>query len=343
MEGLGRHSESELSNRAEVQGLLGMAAPGEGRGRVQPHVVGTDDIDELFSWVDDWGGRYWQLEPGPLGYRSIHLPLRGARVGWHHYERPILFQEVMSAPGALLLVSTGGARPGVYRGQETRVHSCAVVRPGQEIHSASPSRQSTLEVYLEPGLVDFLGWEALPDGVLAPDGRAVTHLLRVCDEIRDAGHGGETSDPGALVLRDRLLLALRQLMADVFDDDGRPSPRVTKTPAAYDVARSARRVLEDRMALPMLSVGELASLVGVAKRTLYDAFLRFVGVGPYEFQVVLRMHAARRALLLGGTAKGRVRRAGAEVGFDDPVKLSKSYRRCFGESPRETLQRRQSP
>ena len=162
----------------------------------------------------------------------------------------------------------------------------------------------------------------------------------VCGEVHLEGGEGEFADLEALALRDRLLRALRLVVASAGGGDTRSRALPAGRSRGYELVQSAWRTLEEHLAFGPMQVGDLASRLEVPKRTLYAAFQRWLGLGPHEFQVLLRMHVVRQCLLNGACAPGSVRDAGLRVGVKDPAMLSKAYRRCFGESPRETVRRR---
>ena len=93
----------------------------------------------------------------------------------------------------------------------------------------------------------------------------------------------------------------------------------------------------------LFASGEVAAEVEVSQRALYEAFRRLLGRGPYEFHLLQKMHAFREALLDGKPFHGKIKQAAQATGFRHLGRLTQSYRRHFGESPRETMKRRMRP
>ena len=89
-----------------------------------------------------------------------------------------------------------------------------------------------------------------------------------------------------------------------------------------------------------LGVGSLAAQLHVKERTLYQAFHTTLGVGPYEFFQLQRLHRFREAILDGDPYHGRIKQAAQVVGLQDLARATQSYRRYFNETPRQTLRRR---
>ena len=91
-----------------------------------------------------------------------------------------------------------------------------------------------------------------------------------------------------------------------------------------------------------ISVEMLAEVAGVSGRALYDGFQRFLGVSPMRHLRDLRMERAR-AELLQPDARASVTRIATRWGFFQLGRFAGDYRRRFGESPNETLQRSRPP
>ena len=95
-----------------------------------------------------------------------------------------------------------------------------------------------------------------------------------------------------------------------------------------------------------LDVGELARAAGLSERSLYRAFRAAFGMGPYEYFTLARLRRFRENLLResrAGPWRGAVTRAAADAGFCHFGRFSQSYRRQFGETPRDTLARWAAP
>ena len=89
-----------------------------------------------------------------------------------------------------------------------------------------------------------------------------------------------------------------------------------------------------------LPVPALARCVKVSERTLYRAFDQWVGIGPYEFFTLSRLHAFRRDMLTGPAQRGKIARTARANGFEELSRLAQLYKRHFGELPSETLAKR---
>ena len=86
------------------------------------------------------------------------------------------------------------------------------------------------------------------------------------------------------------------------------------------------------------TIGEVASRIGIAARTLSDGFRRFRGTSPREWLAAHRLDGFRRDLETAPAGTG-VARIAASWGYVNFGALAGAYRRRFGETPSATRQR----
>jgi len=87
------------------------------------------------------------------------------------------------------------------------------------------------------------------------------------------------------------------------------------------------------------SLDELSNEVGVSERTLRNIFLEYYGLPPHRFLVVHRLHQARTALRIESPESSKVTTIAAHFGFWHFGRFAREYRKLFGESPSQTLNR----
>jgi AraC-like DNA-binding protein len=85
-----------------------------------------------------------------------------------------------------------------------------------------------------------------------------------------------------------------------------------------------------------LRVDELAERVGMSVSSLHHHFKASTAVTPMQYQKQLRLHEARRLMLLEDFDAGT---AGYQVGYQSPSQFSREYRRLYGLSPRRDVER----
>ncbi len=105
--------------------------------------------------------------------------------------------------------------------------------------------------------------------------------------------------------------------------------------------RALRRALEflDGGGEPLPTIPELCRWAGVGQRTLEYAFRDQLGVTPVRYVKLLRLNRAHRLLRRTSPADETVTSIALACGFTELGRFAGDYRRLFGESPSQTLQR----
>jgi len=90
-------------------------------------------------------------------------------------------------------------------------------------------------------------------------------------------------------------------------------------------------------------VGDLCRAAGVSERALEYAFRDVLGLTPVAHLTRIRLHRVRQALLAAAPGSTTVTAAALDWGFWHLGEFSRSYKKCFGERPSDTLRRRPDP
>jgi AraC-like DNA-binding protein len=101
------------------------------------------------------------------------------------------------------------------------------------------------------------------------------------------------------------------------------------------------RAMRERPA-EMLSMSDICTAVGVARRTLNLACLEFLGQGATQYARARRLDHVRNALLTGDPGTTQVTPVAMAFGFWELGRFSQAYRLRFGERPSDTLRRNRS-
>jgi transcriptional regulator GlxA family with amidase domain len=115
--------------------------------------------------------------------------------------------------------------------------------------------------------------------------------------------------------------------------------------ASGRVSRCGHALVEQAEALAFaeptepLHVSALCRTLEVSERTLRKAFHRAHGVPPCRHLRMLRLSQVRRALLSANSKFATVTEVATAFGFVELGRFSVEYRKTFGESPSQTLQR----
>lgn len=103
--------------------------------------------------------------------------------------------------------------------------------------------------------------------------------------------------------------------------------------------RQAEQFMRERIE-SVLTLGEVARVCAVSARTLQAAFHAEYGQGPMQWLRDQRLQAVRDELIAASGARPAVGQIALRFGFTHLGEFSRSYRRRFGETARETLRRR---
>lgn len=85
-----------------------------------------------------------------------------------------------------------------------------------------------------------------------------------------------------------------------------------------------------------LRIEELAGHVGMSPSSLHHHFSAVTAMSPMQYQKRLRLHEARRLLLIERLDVGT---AGYRVGYQSPSQFSREYSRLYGVSPLHDIER----
>ncbi len=106
------------------------------------------------------------------------------------------------------------------------------------------------------------------------------------------------------------------------------------------VALRARDFMESHLG-ESLRMEDVCRETGVGLRRMQRAFSCYFQMSPYRYITKARLDRTRRALLAGDPALHSVTETAVDHGFSHLGRFSKVYRDAFGESPSQTLARRQ--
>ncbi|MEZ4362806.1 MAG: AraC family transcriptional regulator [Kofleriaceae bacterium] len=97
----------------------------------------------------------------------------------------------------------------------------------------------------------------------------------------------------------------------------------------------AVRHLQENFAEPT-DVDQLARMVGMSASTLHRSFKEVTALTPIQYLKTIRLHRARALMLSAGLTAGE---AAYRVGYQSQSQFSREFKRLFGATPRQALQR----
>lgn len=195
-----------------------------------------------------------------------------------------------------------------------------------------------VEIYLGRPLRDAVRFAprlelATPAGQLLVD-----HLRSALAVLRGSAEAGTAGLPPLLEthLETTLMGALLFLQPSDHSGDCAETAGGCET----GPVRRVREYLESHASEPV-DMAVLGEVAGIPVRTLYHQFQRAHGSSPMQLLREIRLDRVRRELLAAGQ-DANVTGIALGWGFDHLGRFAASYRERFGETPRETLQRRRS-
>jgi len=117
-----------------------------------------------------------------------------------------------------------------------------------------------------------------------------------------------------------------------------PIRRRGGTPARIEIVKDIQRWLHLHPNAPV-TLADLCREAHASRRTLIQGFQDHLGMGPMAYVKLLRLHAIRRRLLCAEPGQLQIGPLAEDWGFHNAGHFAASYRRLFGETPRDTLRR----
>lgn len=316
---------------------------GNDRDELTGTVIASRDIEELESSVFPWQLDMRQVSSGTLDARIRLGQVGDILVTREHWSHRVVAAGATPS-GFLALSGLGSKRSFKWCGYEIDSRHLVCGLDAAEVDFATPNSADHWVVLIPRELLaDYLGEETvealrgrrvlgcepnLARRLLALSNRAVTPSGRV-----NAAWQGHSSTKS---LRAELLEAAAQLV--VGDDRNRDDsgPRRSYQKCCRAIAYMSR--IQAPVGVP-----ELASAVGVNRRTLERAFRETLGISPYRFLRLHRLNRLRRELRSARVGERTVTELANDWGFTELGRTAVDYKGLFGESPSATLAEGPSP
>ncbi len=265
-------------------------------------------------------GDSWREATAP-GFRVELIRVVGERqVRFRHQGEAVLsLLNVVKMDGETLLDGKRSTLKDV-RGRLTFAPPGALL----EVWAKYPSRRSSyLNVYFDPQVSDFATCDI---ATVAPslhfqDAQLTTTMLKYKDAIKD-------HDCDDVAYLETIGLLLLQELYKLHPSGGRPRNAGGLTPV--QLAR-IRDYISSNISAP-ITIVELAELTGTSRFHLIRAFRDTVGVTPYQYVLMERVKVAKELLRNQTTKVEDVARA---VGFNDPLQLTRAFRKFTNLTPSE--------
>jgi AraC family ethanolamine operon transcriptional activator len=303
-----------------------------------------DDFDAMAAAPRAWDQHYLKLSKGSFegSVRAAHTAcMQAGRVTWSSGVLVTGAVPKGAISFAIPIVAGGVARA---QGIPVRTNQIVAIADRDELNFTQPSGCELLVLSLGHGLLDlaaatFFGeaWrDAVPNAVVL----AVQDAARLAADYRRLL--AATRDVDATRLAEpafgrRLELAAAETVAAQIAIQ---QPRRLTSAQRQRLARRVEGYLQANEFRPV-GIAELCAAVGAPERTMHHACREYFGLPPVALLRVRRLHRARRQLLARGSAT-TVTATATDWGFDHLGEFAVAYRRLFGETPSQTLRRKQA-
>jgi AraC family transcriptional regulator, ethanolamine operon transcriptional activator len=288
------------------------------------------------------------LQSMPLQARRVIVHLGAATVVYHSTNLRVRTRTTVH-DGLLACVVFGPHAAGTVEGLPVRPGMMVLAQPGTEVGFVAEPGYESIALLVPPGdLQEYMaarGWDGESRSPRRVDvlwiGRTQARALFRWGKRLTAtasrqpvmfGEGRPEREAARVELLEMLRAATHSIDAlePVGADRTRQShSRIVRIAEDYMLARSEEHV----------HVSDLCRATGVSERTLEYAFKEVVGQSPVAYLTRMRLHRVRAALVAGRPGSTRVSAEALRWGFWHFGEFSRAYRRCFGESPSETLKR----
>lgn len=305
-----------------------------------------DTLEELSLYDASTDSDLLQLSAGPLDFDGTLVELSGVRLQWNRHGASLRSHEILRGSGLQFGLVLDSPRPPKVAGRVLDRGDAVLWHGGQEVEYVAPGGISALIIEVEGALVNLLGWK-LEDGSARRVPRA--RLQRLEHACRSATRGAQQSvpvdkqslssaGPALIHARDKVLAALEAALRPWVKPT--PAVRPSADTRRYRLVKQAERRFEQYDLNRSLNLEAIAQGLGVSRRTLFYAFRHWVGIGPYAYLKLIRLHRLREKLIAAKPGETTVAALATELGFTQLGHASAIYRAHFREYPGETLHRR---
>jgi AraC family transcriptional regulator, ethanolamine operon transcriptional activator len=293
-----------------------------------------DEFDAMAAAATSWDVDYAQVGRGRFFGRMDLASTPRIQFLHEHWNLGIL--SVGSTPAHAMTFGLPISMPGgVYHcGVPLPLGQIGVHQAGAELHFLSTCPLELLSMVVDEELLAEhlrIRFRLEPESLAAPGrlpvrgppdavGRALA-LITLLSRLPQRGWAWQAQRQ----LEERALEILLRGIASPVPQDSLNRERIARQ--AEDFARAH---LDDPP-----SIRDLCAATECTERSLHHAFLESFGMPPARYLRILRLNAARRAMLSGHAAS--VTAAATDFGFFHFGRFARDYRGLFGETPSETM------
>ncbi len=298
-----------------------------------------EQLDELPRELG-WPLEYRQIEPGP--FSSTVTDVEGDSWFLMEEQSSRRVEVEAGAPDGMFVLAVFEGAPGAVNGKSIAEDRIVLQAPGSSFLTALPAGFTATQIGIAEEQFEEVSRAIAPDlsvrrgdfdvfaaapGQIANVRRAMRSAI-LTPSIREATRNEAASS------------IVADLLATAFDQGQAQFGPVLHRAAARRALDRAKEYIEANVTRA-IRVASVCRYSGTTLSSLQRIFARDLGVSPQQYVMARRLNAVRRRLLAADEEQDfRVTEVAQDHGFAHLGRFAGSYRRYFGESPRETLQGR---
>jgi AraC family ethanolamine operon transcriptional activator len=302
--------------------------------------VRTASAEDLEAASTGWDVRYAQLGSGRADCRRVAVHSAHLQLCFEAWSLGMLKSGRAPRGAVTFLVVAGRSGSARVQGRQSPAGAVFVLFEEDDLDCRTAGPAQFVSVSIERAALDrhlheLFGWD---HGELRLRGRFNAlrtdppSLRTLCLDVaaRAAAEPGFLRDPAVTTGLERRIVKL------LWSETAAPAEAAAAS-RGRALALRAEAWLRQNLAEPP-PIAVLCEELGVRERTLHDAFRDHLDTTPKAYLKALRLNAAHHDLRRG-TVKTRVTDVALDWGFGHFGWFSQDYRRLFGETPSQTLQR----
>lgn len=295
----------------------------------------VSDVDQLLAGPP-LEGKYVQLSVGDLGLWTREFVTDDLRVRLMCIEQTVHLREALVGDDFFFAAILHTKQPLIYNDRELVVGNGVEFTVGEEINVIWPGGTVLFDVQAKPAFAAKHGWKVGRGHTHIPSAELKHLSAQMLGQLTQSPATDEVGEPCAGPCEERIVQTVTNLLDAGFI---LPVEGGYRNPPEHRLVQEALKLTDRMQNLQELNVGQLAERLGVSERTMYYAFSNQLGISPYQYMLLRRLSQIRTRLLKEEKRPGIITRVATEAGFDHFGRMSKMYRRHFGETPTQTLRR----
>ena len=305
----------------------------------------ADDIERFFLDATGMKPGYFQLSKGVADLRISTVELDGVTLVWAHTPARVRWHDQMTGEGLHVGFAVESAGPITAHGRTLDADNAQVWMPGKEMDLIMAGPYLSLDIGVEPHLVEELGWRVQGEPLKKVPERHLAKLIRTCKRASRHLAGSQLQTIGSVGSfsiehwRDLILSQLEPVLQPWLHDSSTDELALSSATCHYRLVKQAEDFFENLGCGEFFEVDHLAQSIGLPRRTIFHAYRKLLGIGPRRYFELKRLQTLRLRLKQAGKSDATVASIATELGFGDLGRLAALYRRQFGENPSETLKR----